>query len=323
MPRDAINGLLELFSEIQRAKLYDCIDIFHQHARILVFIDNVGIRSLLMDGIFKNLDTTAEEICKERIRHCADLELNAIRESIHNGSHSWIFSADFDGSQVIAKCYKQTRTELIQKHADTHPKYFDFECRSLNSLHHPNIVKLINYNERVKCMVLEFVPNGNLLTVLRNRRSDTLAPKLTELLSMAVQIAGALEFLEEKKIIHMAMQLRNVLLDENNVVKLTGFQFCRTLEEIEKDGVENAIVQNHFKWLDPQALLFESVSPKTVSWSFGIFLYELLTLGCVPFNHPESRPNHGDFKRGPLTSPEARIFVSAYINFRNSQGFSI
>ncbi|XP_028401092.1 dual specificity protein kinase zakA-like [Dendronephthya gigantea] len=309
MPNRAIKGLLELFNEIEKRKLHDCINIFHQHARILVFIDNVGIRSLLMDGIYKELDTTAEEICKERIKHCTDLELNATRELVHNGSYSCIFFADCDSLQVVVKCYKQTQKELIEKHTDPHPKYFDFECRFLNNLSHPNIIKLIKKNERVKCVVLEFVPKGNLLTVLRNRRSDTLAPTLTELLFMAVQIAGAVKYLEEKNIIHLAMQLRNVLLHENNVVKLTGFQFCRTLQDIENYGVENAIEQKHFKWLDPQALLFKSIDLKTVSWSLGVLLYELLTLGCVPFNHPEPRPNHGDFKRGALTSPEARIFI--------------
>ena len=296
---------------LQEKKLNECLEIFYKHARILVFFENLNIRSRSLERIFKDLDTTSEDLCKERIKHSAkNLKLSAVRNSVHNGNYAWIFYADSDTSQVIAKCYKQTRKELLSKYGDSSRKYFDYECSSLRQLNHPNIVQLVAFDEQSQCMVLEPVPKGSLLTSLRNRRNSACKPKLTELLSMALMVAGALEFLETKSIIHLALQSGNVLLHDNGTVKLTGFQFCRTIEDIKKTGVEKALQRTHFKWMDPQALLFESVSPTTVSWSFGVFLYELFTLGCVPYNNSEYHPGHGDFKRGPLTALEARIFVS-------------
>ncbi len=310
----AINGLSRFFFVLQAKKLHECIDIFHQRARSLVFIDNLRIRNVLLSGMYRELDTTSEEMCKERIKHCKDLQLSAVREMLHNGSHARFFSARFfNDSGVVVKCYKQTRMELITKHTDPSPKHFDYECdflSRLKSLKHPNVVQLLTCDEHAKCLILKPTSQGSLLTFLRNRRVSTLIPKLIELLSMAVMIADVLEFLEKQRIIHLAMQAANVLLHDNGTVKLTGFQFCRTSEQIEKTGVINALEKKHYKWMDPQALLHESISQETVSWSFGVFLYELLTSGCVPFNHPKYCPEHGDFKRGPLTSLEARIFVS-------------
>ena len=303
----AIAELSELFHVLQQQNLVECIDIFHQHARKLVFIDNLQIRNRLLDGIYKKLDTTSEEMCKERIKLCKDLKLSAIREVRHNGSRAWFFSAHSNNSEVIVKCYKQTRLDLETKHSDPYPKHFDYEYGSLSRLKHPNVVELLDFDKQGKCLTLEPVSKGSLLTFLRYRRGSTLIPKLMDLLPMAFMIAEALEFLEKKKIIHLAMQAANVLLHDNGTVKLTGFQFCRTREQIEKTGVQKAIEKSHFKWMDPQALSYESISQETVSWSFGVFLYELLTLGCVPYNHLK---DHGDFKRGPLTSPQAQIFVS-------------
>jgi serine/threonine protein kinase len=314
MRDESIAGLSKLFDVLQKKKLHQCIGIFQQRARALVFIDNVDIRNVLLKGIFKELDTSSEEMCKLRIKFCKDLRLTGIPEKLHNGTHARIFSAHSNDSEVIVKCYKQTRKEFLSKDADPFLKHFDYERESLSRLKHPNVVTLIAYDEHARCLMLEPVSKGSLLTSLRNHRVSTSIPKLMELLSYAVEIADALEFLENEGIIHLAMQARNVLLHDNGTVKLTGFQFCRTWEQIDKTGVKTAIEKYHFKWMDPQALLFECILPKTVSWSFGVFLYELLTLGCVPFNHPESCPYHGDFKRGPLTSPEARIFVSMPLN---------
>ena len=308
----AVSGLSEFIGVLQVKKLNDCIDVFNQHARNLVFVENINIRQKLLHGMFEKVDPTSEEMCKERLKHCKNLRLNAIQETVHNGSYAWIFSADYDGREVIAKCYKETRADLIAKHADPHPKHFDYECKSLSDLRHSNVIHLIAYDDHSRCILLESASNESLLRWLRNRRVSTSIPELTELLKIAGKVADALDFLENKGIIHLAMQSRNMLRHDKYTVKLTGFQFCRTMEQINKTGVKKAVLESHFKWMDPQALLFESVSPKTVSWSFGIFLYELLTLGCVPFNHPKSHPDHGDFKREPLTSVEARIFVSIY-----------
>ena len=268
------------------------------------------MRSFLLGGIFKDLDLSKGEMCKERLEQCKNLQLSAVQTLVHDGSYAWIFSAKFRHWQVIAKCYKQTRMELLNRHADPALKPFDYEHKSLSHLRHSNIVRLVAYDERAKCVLLEPVSHGSLLKFLRHRRTDTLAPKFTELLSMAIQVANALEYLEKNHMIHLAMQARNVLLHHGNIVKLSGFQFCRNLEHIEDAEIKQLVETRRFKWMDPQALLFESLSPRTVSWSFGVFLYELFTLGCVPFNHPEKSSNHGDFKRKSLTSPQARIFVS-------------
>ena len=286
------------------------MSLLQKRARVLVFSPDMNTRSLLLEGIFKELDTDTEEMCKERLEFGEDFLLSGIEKRLHCGNHSWIFSGYLDGSEVIVKCYKETRDELLNKRLGSHLSYCEYECKCLNELRHPNIIQLIDFDRRVKCVLLEPISNGNLLNVLRKRRSDPFAPTLTQLLQIAVNITDALKYLEGKGMVHLAVQAGNVLLHESYIGKLTGFQFCRTWKQIQESGVKKAVEKRHFKWMDPQALRFESLHRKTVSWSFGVFLYELLTSGCVPYNNHKSCPEHGDFIRKPFTSLEARIFVS-------------
>ncbi|XP_028408783.1 tyrosine-protein kinase JAK3-like isoform X2 [Dendronephthya gigantea] len=307
--KKAIDCLSSLYFVLQEKKLRVCIGLFRKRAQVLVFSQDMNIRSNLLEGIFKDLDTDTEEMCRERLELCKDLPLTAIGSRLHSGNHAWIFSAYSNSFEVIAKCYKEKRNELLEKNLGSQLSYCEYECKCLNQLRHTNIIRLIDFDERVKCVLLEPVSIGNLLNYLRNRRSDALGPTLTELLWIAVNIADALKYLEQKGIFHLAVQAGNVLLHERNIAKLTGFQFSRTKEQIKESGVRKAIEKRHFKWMDPQALRFESLHPKTVSWSFGVFLYELLTLGCVPYNNHGSCSERGDFERKPFTSLKARIFV--------------
>ena len=137
--------------------------------------------------------------------------------------------------------------ELLNRHANPDLKPFDYEHKSLSHLRHPNIVRLVAYDERAKCVLLEPVSHGSLLKFLRHRRTDTLAPKFTELLSMAKQIASALEYLERNHMIHLAMQARNVLQHNGGMVKLSGFQFCRNLGHIKEAEIKSVVGNTPFQ----------------------------------------------------------------------------
>ena len=314
--RKSLDALVEFYELLDRKKkvLKVCMEIFYKKARLLLFINNLQIRNKLLEKIFEstNLDTSSPEMTKERLKQSKTLNLKEIRTH-HESSYAVIFLASCNGSLVVAKGCKLSKKCLLKKYGVPNPTHFSYELeflRSLKKKRHPNIIELIEFDKPLQCLVLEYTSFGSLRKFLLNRRSKVIQCSFTELMLIAAKIADALNFLQEEGIIHLAMQARNVLIHNTNDVKLTGFQFCRTPKQIKAAGLRSVVFKSHFKWMDPQALLYQSVHPATVIWSFGVFLYELLTYGCEPYSRIKRHSDIGKFERSALDSSEARVYVS-------------
>uniref|UniRef100_A0A914VTV9 Uncharacterized protein n=1 Tax=Plectus sambesii TaxID=2011161 RepID=A0A914VTV9_9BILA len=103
----------------------------------------------------------------------------------------------------------------------------------------------------------------------------------SDLLCFAYQIANGMEFVHSKEVMHRDLALRNILLTSDYVVKIGDFSLSRGTI-----GGEYQIIQNRplpFKWTAPEALTDESVPIESDLYTFGILLWELFTLGGVPF----------------------------------------
>ena len=124
-------------------------------------------------------------------------------------------------------------------------------------------------------MVMEFCPNGTLYNFLRSG-TNTLSPRLT--VDWAVQIASGMHYLHQHKIIHRDLKSPNVLLAENNVVKISDFGTCRTWNDI---SVEMSFTGT-YAWMAPEVIRKELCSEKVDVWSYGVVLWELLT-GETPY----------------------------------------
>ncbi|XP_036423126.1 tyrosine-protein kinase STYK1 [Colossoma macropomum] len=137
-------------------------------------------------------------------------------------------------------------------------------------------------------MVLEELDNRDLLGFLWRCRQDHQSVgtpcDLTEkrIFTMAGQIATALEYLHSKNCIHGNIGARSVLVGRDLSVKLWGFgpAYCRRTEEGSAGEVEEMEMR---KWQAPEVLARRPVSYSSDVWSFGILLYEMVTLGDPPF----------------------------------------
>jgi len=150
------------------------------------------------------------------------------------------------------------------------------DIRHLRQLHHPNIIRFKGACTQPPCycMVMEYCPNGTLYNFLRN--GNILPPRLT--VDWAVQIASGMHYLHSHKIIHRDLKSPNVLLAENNVVKISDFGTCRTWNDI---SVEMSFIGT-YAWMAPEVIRKELCSEKVDVWSYGVVLWELLT-GETPY----------------------------------------
>ena len=121
------------------------------------------------------------------------------------------------------------------------------------------------------CIVMEFCPYGQLCQFLK--QCESLYPMLV--IDWSRQIASGMAYLHKHMIIHRDLKSPNVLISHNNVLKISDFGTSRQLNDCHSTKMSFA---GTVAWMAPEVIRNEPCSEKIDVWSFGVVLWELLTL---------------------------------------------
>ncbi|KAF5300969.1 hypothetical protein FQA39_LY10939 [Lamprigera yunnana] len=144
-------------------------------------------------------------------------------------------------------------------------------------------------------VVVEYAPHGNLRDFLRQHRTfsdyepavgivekekKTLTEK--DLVSFAYQVAKGMEYLASRRCIHRDLAARNVLVGDDFILKIADFGLARDVQC--KDYYRKTTGGRlPVKWMAPEALFHQVYTIQSDVWSYGILLWEIMTLGGTPY----------------------------------------
>lgn len=197
-------------------------------------------------------------------------------EEVGQGSYAIVYRGLWNGSDVAIKVF------LGNEYNEGTLLGYKKEIDIMRRLRHPNVLLFMGacYSHERLAIVTEFLPRGSLFKTL-HRSNQVL--DLKRRLRMAIDVTRGMNYLHRRNppIIHRDLKSSNLLVDKNWTVKVGDFGLSRlkhaTLVSA-KSGLGTP------QWMAPEILRNEPSNEKSDVFSFGVILWELMTVS-IPWNN--------------------------------------
>ncbi|XP_029419226.1 proto-oncogene tyrosine-protein kinase receptor Ret isoform X2 [Nannospalax galili] len=178
------------------------------------------------------------------------------------------------------------------------------EFNLLKQVNHPHVIKLYGAcsQDGPLLLIVEYAKYGSLRGFLRDSRKigpgyvggggsrnsssldhpDERVLTMGDLISFAWQISRGMQYLAEMKLVHRDLAARNILVAEGRKMKISDFGLSRDVYE-EDSYVKRSKGRIPVKWMAIESLFDHIYTTQSDVWSFGVLLWEIVTLGGNPY----------------------------------------
>src|SRR5947209_2302707 len=156
---------------------------------------------------------------------------------------------------------------------------FIHEARVIAHLRHLHIVQILDFGveDNTPFLVMEYAPNGT----LRQRHQQGTPLALATILPYVRQIADALQFAHDQKLIHRDIKPENMLLDSNNEVLVSDFGIAIMYTTMRSHSGPQQDTAGTVPYMAPEQLQAHAL-PASDQYALAILTYEWLC-GKRPF----------------------------------------
>ena len=194
---------------------------------------------------------------------------------IGEGSFSKVYLAEWKKTTVVVKVFN------LQTNVDK-TYLFDREFDTMTRSHHPNIIQLLGYIEDPFIIVMEYLPNKDLLSIINSKFTS-----LDKKLDISIDILKGINYLHSRKpdyIIHRDLKPQNIIFTKSFKPKITDFGLSRLLKNkciianYHKMILKNEDLSQNvgsYRYMAPEIRSNKNYNYKIDIWSLGIMFYEL------------------------------------------------
>jgi TolB-like protein/Flp pilus assembly protein TadD len=170
---------------------------------------------------------------------------------------------------------------------------FEREAKLLASINHSNIATVYGLHEQkdVRFLAMELIPGSDLARTL-----DDKPLAASEALSIARQIAAALEATHQRGVIHRDLKPANVYLTPGGEIKVLDFGIARGIEPTASEDAlpvrapertQPGMILGTVSYMSPEQARGKPLDARADMWSFGCLLFRMLS--GRPAFHGETR----------------------------------
>ncbi|XP_078656660.1 fibroblast growth factor receptor 2-like [Branchiostoma floridae x Branchiostoma belcheri] len=187
---------------------------------------------------------------------------------------------------------------------------------------HDNIISLVGACTKggPLMIVVEYAPNGclkdwlktNSVEAMRNNSENQNQPlpvlDLEQLIQFGIDVAAGMSHLAAVQCVHCDLAARNILLGKNLVAKVSDFGLSRDIYESE-EYVKTTKTKLPLRWMAYESLFYNVYTTQSDVWSFGVLLWEIMTMGHLPYGGMKGKQMMDMIKDGgrlekPLYCPD-------------------
>ncbi len=169
---------------------------------------------------------------------------------------------------------KVLHAHLTAKEAE----HFEQEAQTIARLAHPSIMRVLDFDvqEGVPFLVMDYAPNGS----LRRRHPAGEVVPLSQIVSYVKQVAEALQYAHEHKVVHRDVKPENMLVGRREEVLLSDFGIATVAHSTSSLSAEAAV--GTIAYMAPEQIQGHP-RPASDQYALGVVVYEWLC-GERPFS---------------------------------------